>query len=91
MWIDAEKCKSLINALENYRREWDEPRNMYKNKPVHDNHSNYADALRYLCQSLHKTKKGLSSEEFERKRAEAMYGPGRFKQQIFNHDPRFDR
>jgi hypothetical protein len=49
------------------------------------------DALRYLCQSLHKTKKGLTTEEFERKRAEAMYGPGRFKQKIFNHDPRFDR
>lgn len=91
LWIDAERCRSLVNALENYRREWDEPRNMYKNKPVHDAHSNYADALRYLCQSLHKTKKGLSSEDFDRKRAEAMYGPQNFKQKIFNHDPRFDR
>lgn len=90
-WIDAEKCRPLINALENYRREWDEAKNLYKNKPIHDWSSNYADSLRYLCQSLHKTKKGLSSEEFDRKRAEALYGPGRFKQQIFNYDPRFDR
>lgn len=90
-WIDSEKCKSLINALENYRREFDADKNMYKNKPLHDHHSNYADSLRYLCQSLHKTKKGLSGEEFDRKRAEAMYGPNKFKQIIFNHDPRFDR
>lgn len=90
-WIDADKCKSLVNALENYRREFDEQRNVYKSKPVHDIHSNYADALRYLCQSLHKTKKGMSLEEFERKKAETMYGPNRFRQQIFNHDPRFDR
>lgn len=91
LWIDAEKCRSLINALENYRREFDEAKNIYKNKPIHDWSSNYADALRYLCQGLHKTKKGLTSEEFERKRAEALYGPNNFRQQIFNHDPRFDR
>ena len=90
-WIDAENCRSLINSLENYRREWDEQRNMYKNKPLHNNFSHYADALRYLCQSLHKTKKGLSPEEFERKRAESMYGGTRFKQDIFNRDSRYDR
>lgn len=90
-WIDAEKCKSLVDAMENYRREFDEKNNVYKNKPLHNWASNFCDALRYMCQSLHKTRKGLTSEEFDRKRAEAMYGPGRFKQQIFNHDPRFDR
>jgi len=91
MWIDAVKCKSLINALENYRREFDVDKNVYKNKPVHDSHSDYADSMRYLCQSLHKTKKGLTAEEFDRKRAESRYGPNNFKQQIFNHDPRYDR
>lgn len=90
-WIDYEKCKSLVDALENYRREWDEQKNMYKNKPVHNWASNYADALRYLCQSLHKTKKGMTMDEFDRKKAERMYGPNRFRQDIFNPDPRFDR
>ncbi len=89
-WIDKEKCRSLINAIENYRREWDEQKQLYKNKPVHDANSHYADALRYLCQALHKTKKGLTSDEFEKKRAEVLYGPNRFKQQIFNRDPRYD-
>jgi|ERR1043165_2232661 hypothetical protein len=90
-WIDAEKCKSLVNALENYYREWDDAKQIYKAKPVHNWASNYADALRYLCQAIHKTKKGLTAEEFDRKRAEALYGPHKFKQAIFNHDPRFDR
>lgn len=89
-WIDKEKCRSLIHAIENYRREWDEQRQMYKNKPVHDHNSHYADALRYLCQALHKTKKGITSDEIEKKRAEFLYGPHHFKQQIFNRDPRFD-
>jgi phage terminase large subunit len=89
-WIDKDNCRSLIDALENYRREWDEKNNVYKNKPVHNWASNYADALRYLCQSLHKTKKGLTGEDFDRKRAEALYGPQRLRQSIFNRDPRYD-
>lgn len=48
------------------------------------------DALRYMCQSIHKAKKGRSGEEFEQARRDAMYG-NKFKQQIFNHDPRYDR
>lgn len=73
-WIDETKCKSLLDALENYRREFDEEKNIYKSKPIHNWASNYADALRYMCLSLHKTNKGMTSEEFERKKAEALYG-----------------
>jgi phage terminase large subunit len=90
MWFDATKCRSLINALENYRKEWDDVKQVYT-KIIHDANSHYADSMRYLCQSLHKTKKGLSGEEFDRARAQAIYGPGNFRQKIFNHDPRFDR
>lgn len=73
-WIDSEKCKSLIDALENYRKQFDDSKNIYLNKPLHNWASNYADSLRYLCLALHKTKKGLTSEEFDRKKAAAMYG-----------------
>lgn len=90
-WIDKENCRSLINGLENYRREWDEKHQVYKNKPIHNWASHWADCLRYLCQSLHKTRKGLDPEEFERKKAEAMYGNTKFKNPIFNYDPRYDR
>jgi len=74
MWIDQTKCKSLIDALENYYYEWNEQRQVYGSKPIHNWASNYCDSLRYMCQGLHKTVKGLSPEEFERKKAEALYG-----------------
>ena len=89
-WIDAEKCRSLINAIENYYKEWDEAKQIYKNKPVHNWASDYCDALRYMCQSIHKARKGRSGEDFDKARREALMG-NRFKQQIFNHDPRYDR
>lgn len=90
-WIDQEKCRSLINALENYRKEWDEVRSMYTNKPVKSWANHYADCLRYLCLSIHKTKKGLTSEEFERKKAEALYGDKHNLPRFFRDDPRYDR
>ena len=91
MWIDQDKCRSLINALENYRKEWNPDRNMYDNKPVKSWACHFADCFRYLCQSIHKTKKGLSSEEFERKKAEALYGNSQSLPRFFRDDPRYDR
>jgi len=48
-WIDAEKCRSLINALENYRKEFDTRLETYKERPRHDKYSHGADAMRYLA------------------------------------------
>lgn len=88
-WIDEHKCKSLIAAIENYRREWNESRGMYDDKPLKNWSNHYADALRYLCQSIHKTKKGMSKEEFEQKKAEALYGNNSMLPRIL--DPKFER
>ena len=91
-WIDAEKCRSLINALENYRKEWDEAKQMYLPRPVKSWASHFADALRYLCMSLHKTKRGMSPEDFDRKKAQALYGnQGGDLPRFFRDDPRYDR
>ncbi len=73
-WIDQVNCKSLINALENYYREWDEKNQVYKRKPVHNWASNYADALRYMCQAIHLTSTSITSEDFDRKKMEALMG-----------------
>ena len=73
-WIDGGRCKSLVDALENYYREYDEERKVYRAKPVHNWASNYADSLRYMCQAIHLTKRGMSSEDFERARHNALYG-----------------
>jgi len=50
-WFDAEKCGDGINALKNYRKEWDDARKTYKDKPYHDWSSHAADALRTAAMS----------------------------------------
>ena len=43
------RCGEGIEALRQYRREFDEKTKAFKNKPKHDWTSHYADALRYLA------------------------------------------
>ena len=47
LWIDARQEK-FIDALTNFRREWDDSKKCFREKPVHDWTNHYADALRYL-------------------------------------------
>lgn len=75
VWIDDSKCAPLIKALENYRQEYDAKRKVYKNHPLHDQFSHFADCMRYLCVSLPKTRDGLTPEELDKRYREAMYGP----------------
>lgn len=69
IWIDAKRCKGLISALENYRKEYDSDKKCYKSRPLHDWASHGADACRYMAIAI-KTKgtstKGVSDEETER-------------------------
>jgi hypothetical protein len=45
-WFDKERCRAGINALKNYRKQFDEKRKTYLNTPYHDWSSNAADAFR---------------------------------------------
>jgi hypothetical protein len=49
IYVDEAKCKQLIKCLENYRKEFDDNHQVYKNRPVHDWSSHGADAMRYLA------------------------------------------
>jgi hypothetical protein len=49
LWIDSEKCRRLLDALSNYRRDWDDKKKVFKDKPLHDWASNPADAFRYMA------------------------------------------
>jgi len=91
MWIDATRCKSLVDALENYRRQYDEKKQIYSPKPLHNWASNYADALRYMCQGLHLTYSSTSGQSYDKIRNEALYGRKGNLQKIFQYDPRYDR
>lgn len=46
------RTKNGLNALRNYRREYDEKRNVYYDRPLHDWSSHYSDAFRYLAIGL---------------------------------------
>lgn len=51
-WFDAEKCKAGLEALRQYRTEYDEKRKVFKSTPLHDWTSHAADAFRYLAVNL---------------------------------------
>lgn len=50
MWFDADKCRDGIEALRQYRTEFDEKAKVFKPRPRHDWTSHCADALRYAAQ-----------------------------------------
>lgn len=50
--FNIKKVKSLIDHLSKYRKKWSEQYGKYLDEPYHDIHSNFADAFRYLCQSV---------------------------------------
>jgi hypothetical protein len=67
-WFDAGACARGIEALKQYRREWDGKRQTWRERPLHDWTSHAADALRYLA---------LSAPVAAAKRGERRdYGPG---------------
>ena len=49
------KTKQGLDCLRNYRREYDEKRSVFYDKPLHDWASHGADAFRYLCVGLNQT------------------------------------
>ena len=58
--FDEKKCERGIEALKQYRREWDDDRKTYRAKPMHDWTSHGADAFRYFATAFKpKTKSAL--------------------------------
>jgi phage terminase large subunit len=47
-WFDEQKCEQGIEALNQYHKEWDELRLVFKDAPMHDWSSHGADAFRTL-------------------------------------------
>jgi len=45
-WFDKTACKEGIEALRAYRREWDEKKRAFQDRPMHDWASHGADAIR---------------------------------------------
>uniref|UniRef100_A0A6M3KGI3 Putative terminase n=1 Tax=viral metagenome TaxID=1070528 RepID=A0A6M3KGI3_9ZZZZ len=51
-WFDAKKCDPGIEALRQYRKEYSEKLNTFRNQPLHDWASHGADAFRTLANGL---------------------------------------
>ena len=51
-WFDAKRCHSGIQALKQYRKKYDEARQCFDTKPLHDWSSHFSDSFRYLCISV---------------------------------------
>lgn len=51
-WFDAALCAGGLEALRQYRREWDDRLGAFRPRPLHDWTSHAADAFRYLAQGL---------------------------------------
>jgi phage terminase large subunit len=49
LWFDADKCRDGIEALRQYRADYDEKTRAFKDTPKHDWTSHASDAFRYLC------------------------------------------
>lgn len=58
--FDEEHCSEGIEALENYRRKWDEDHGTYLTVPTHTPASNGADAFQQLAMAGEDMGKGLS-------------------------------
>lgn len=57
-WFDAQRCQQGIKALDSYRKEWDDARGAWRNKPLHDWSSHAADAfgLGFMCDPIRTSK-----------------------------------
>jgi hypothetical protein len=53
-WFDEEKCETGIEALEHYRRTYNEDLRVYMDKPLHDWASHPSDSFRYLTTGIAK-------------------------------------
>jgi phage terminase large subunit len=89
VWIDEVKASKLVDALENYRAEFDVKREVYNSKPLHNWASHAADCMRYLCISLPKVRDGMTGEDIDRRYSEAMYGPSSRMPAIFRDENEF--
>lgn len=54
-WFNVPETKQGVDCLRNYRREFDEKRNVFFDKPLHDWASHGSDAFRYLATGINDT------------------------------------
>uniref|UniRef100_C6E2C1 Putative DNA packaging protein GP17 (Terminase) n=1 Tax=Geobacter sp. (strain M21) TaxID=443144 RepID=C6E2C1_GEOSM len=63
-WFDQETCQRLINALDEYRKKWNDTTGAFASQPLHNWASNPADAFRCLACGISSNERGDSGNDF---------------------------
>lgn len=61
-WFDEKRCHEGLRALENYRKEWDDKKQVFRERPLHDWASNPADAFMQFAQGYDPEDKSVELE-----------------------------
>lgn len=61
-WFDAEKCAQGLEALRQYRKDWDDRLKTFRDRPRHDWTSHAADAFRTGCVTAEEEKHDSSDD-----------------------------
>jgi len=64
-YFDEVKTGPLIEACQQYRKEWDEKNGIFKNKPKHDKNSDIVDPLRLLARGWNQNMIGSSMSDIK--------------------------
>ena len=65
MWFDKTKCREGLNALENYKKKWNNQIGGFTSQPLHNDASHGSDAIRHLCAGYQKiTDSGTVEDDF---------------------------
>lgn len=71
--FDEEKCDEGLKGLENYRKEWDEHKGVWKDRPLHDWASHPADGFRNLAVNFRKVSHPVHQRKSARPITKARY------------------
>lgn len=85
-WFDEVKCRFGLEALRQYRTEYDEKAKAFKNNPKHDWTSHTADALRYAAMAWRE----LSPERIPEDSLAALLRPKTLNEILEDHDAQYD-
>ena len=47
--FDADNCQQFLRCIENYKKEWDDKKKVFRDGPYHDWASHGADNFRYFA------------------------------------------
>lgn len=64
-WFDREGCRDGVNALKSYTKKWDDEKQSYTGRPLHDWSSHAADSFRYMAWGLKRSSKPKSKESMK--------------------------